>query len=212
MTRLVLCRHGEPEAAGIGRFCGAIDVELSPQGCAEAEALASSVSADVIYTSPLRRCIETARPLAVRLGVEPIVEPRLREIDFGEFDGVAYDEAEQRWPDLYASLLRDPTAMRFPGGESYADVRVRACEVLTEILDRHDGATVAAFVHAGVIRTLLAYVLLLPAEALFRIDQRYGAVNVVDWLDGTPVVRLVNSPPASPVPAGGARPPRPRGR
>jgi broad specificity phosphatase PhoE len=199
--RLVLCRHGEPEPAGIGRFCGAIDVGLSPQGIAEAEAIASSVTADVVYTSPLRRCVETAAPLAARLGLEPLVELRLREIDFGDFDGVTYAEAAERWPDVYASLLREPTTVRFPGGENYGDVRARVAETLTEILERQEGATVAAFVHAGVIRTLLAHVLSLPAEALFRIDQRYGAVNVVEWLEGTPVVRLVNGTPASLAPA-----------
>ena len=201
MTRLFLCRHGEPEAAGIGRFCGAIDVGLSPQGFAEAEALAASIDADVVYASPLRRCLETARPLAARLRVEPIVEPRLREIDFGEFDGLTYDEARERWPDVYASLLDDPTTVRFPGGESYGDVRVRVSETLAEIVEGHEGVRVAAFVHAGVIRTALALILSLPPEALFRIDQRYGAVNVVDWIDGIPVVRLVNGRPATPAPA-----------
>ncbi len=197
MTLVVLCRHGEPEEAGQGRFCGALDVGLSERGRGQAQALAAGVSADVVYTSPSRRCVETARPLAARLGVEPVVEPRLRELEFGELDGVAYDEAERRWPELYAELLRAPTTVRFPGGESYGELRGRACQALTELLERHGGARVAVFTHAGVIRTLLAHVLSLPEEALFRIDQRYGAVNVVEWLDGAPVVRLVNAPPAS---------------
>jgi broad specificity phosphatase PhoE len=201
VTRVVLCRHGEPDAAGIGRFCGAIDVALSSVGVAEAEALAC-LDVDAVYTSPVRRCFETARPLAARLELEPLVEPRLREIDFGEFDGIAYAEAEERWPEVYAALLREPTTVRFPGGENYAELRARAWAALEEIVNRHDGERVAVFTHAGVIRSLLAHVLSVPDEALFRIDQRYGAVNVVDWLDGSPVVRLVNGPPASPAPGG----------
>jgi alpha-ribazole phosphatase len=199
VTRVYLCRHGEPEAAGIGRFCGAIDVALSPVGVAEAEALAA-LDADAVHSSPVRRCVETAGPLAARLGIAPVLEPRLREIDFGDFDGVAYTEAAKRWPELYGELLRAPTTVRFPGGENYAELRARTWAALEEIVARHDGERVAVFTHAGVIRALLAHVLSVPDEALFRIDQRYGAVNVVDWLDDSPVVRLVNGPPASPVP------------
>jgi alpha-ribazole phosphatase/probable phosphoglycerate mutase len=197
MTVVVLCRHGEPEEAGRGRFCGALDVGLSERGRAHAVALAACVEADVVYTSPLRRCVETARALAARLGVEPVVEPRLREIEFGELDGVAYEDAERRWPALYTELLRSPATVRFPGGESYGELRIRVCEALDELLDRHGGGSVAVLTHAGVIRTLLAHVLSLPDEAFFRIDQRYGAVNVVEWAGGAPVVRLVNAPPAS---------------
>ncbi len=201
MTRVVLCRHGEPEAAASGRFCGALDVGLSPRGEAQARAL-SALDADVLYTSPARRCLETARPVASRLAVEPIVEPRLRELEFGELEGVPYDEAAERWPEVYDEWLRTPTGVRFPGGERYAELRSRACEALAEIVRRHDGATAAVITHAGVIRALLADVLSLPDEALFRVDQRYGAVNVFEWLEGTAVVRLVNGSPASLAPAG----------
>jgi broad specificity phosphatase PhoE len=201
VTRVYLCRHGEPEAAGIGRFCGAIDVALSPVGVAEAEALAA-LDVDAVHTSPLRRCVETARPLAARLGIEPVLEPRLREIDFGDFDGVAYSEAAERWPELYGELLRAPTRVRFPGGENYTELRTRAWAALAEIVARHDGERVAVLTHAGVVRSLLAHILSVPDEALFRIDQRYGAINEVEWLDGTPVVRLVNAPPASLAPGG----------
>jgi alpha-ribazole phosphatase len=201
VTRIYLCRHGEPEAAGIGRFCGSIDVALSPVGAAQAEALAA-LDADAVHTSPVRRCVETARPLAAQLGLEPELEPRLREIDFGDFDGLAYAEAAERWPELYGQLLRAPTRVRFPGGENYTELKARAWAALEEIVRRYDGGRVAVFTHAGVIRSLLAHILSVPDEALFRIDQRYGAVNVVDWLDGSPVVRLVNGPPASLAPDG----------
>lgn len=199
-TRLVLCRHGEPEVSATGRFCGALDVGLSPQGSAEADVLAAglvSESPRALYTSPARRALETAEPIGSAVGLEPIVDARLRELDFGELDGLRFEDAEALWPELYGEWLRTPTGVTFPGGESYADLRRRATAALKSVTDRNSGSTAVVVTHAGVIRALIAEWLALPDEAVFRIDQRYASVNVVDWFDGTPVLRVVNAPPAA---------------
>ena len=201
-TRVALCRHGEPDASALGRFCGAIDVGLSAVGEAEARALAGSLAgaqAEALYTSPARRALETSGPIGDRLTLEPIMEPRLRELDFGEVDGLPYEDVAAHRPELYAEWLRAPTQVRFPGGECYGDLQRRTLAALSAITTRHEQATTVVVTHAGVIRALLGAWLSLPDEAVFRIDQRYGSVNVVDWLDGAPVVRIVNGPPASPV-------------
>ncbi len=199
-TRLILCRHGEPDESARGRFCGAIDVGLSPRGELEADALGAgfvAASPAAVYTSPMRRSRETAVRIGSALGLDPIADERLREIDFGEVDGLTFAEVEVARPDLYADWLRTPTLVRFPGGECFADLQGRAVEAATELTARHVDRTVVVATHAGVIRSLLAAWLSLPDEALFRIDQRYGSVNVVDWLDGTPVLRLINGLPGS---------------
>ena len=185
MRRLVLCRHGEAEGVA-GRFCGAFDPPLSAEGRRQAERLAAAFREFVVCTSPARRALETARVITP----EPIVDPDLREIDFGQADGLTHDEAAARWPDLYGEWLSAPTEVCFPGGEPFADFRARVLSAL-ERIDR-DAVVVT---HAGVIRTALAHWLAMPDEALFRIDQGHGAVSVVDWLEGTPVVRRVNCPP-----------------
>jgi alpha-ribazole phosphatase len=199
-TRVVVCRHGEPDSSAFGRFCGAIDAGLSPVGESEADALAAGLVAEApaaLYTSPARRALQTAERIGVRLGLEPIVEPRLRELDFGEVDGLRFEEVAAQRPELYGEWLRAPTQVRFPGGECYVDLQRRALEALSGITTLHRGGTTVAVTHAGVIRALLAAWLSLPDEAVFRIDQRYASVNVVDWLEGTLVLRLVNGPPAS---------------
>jgi broad specificity phosphatase PhoE len=188
MTRLVLCRHGEAEDAA-GRFCGRFDPALSSRGCRQAEALAGALGeVDVLYTSPSRRALETARTIAA----EPTVDPDFRELDFGEADGLRYDEVAARWPDLYEAWLRAPTEVCFPGGEAFADFRSRVLAALARI--EQDAVVVA---HGGVVRTALAHWLSIPDEALFRIDVSHGSVSVVEWQDGMPLVRLVNAPPAS---------------
>ena len=199
--RLVLCRHAEAEAAARGRVCGRVDVGLSPSGEARADLLAASLASErpsALYASPIRRARETAERIAPVLGLEPRLDPRLRELDFGELDGMTYEDVEERWPDLYETWMRAPTEVRFPGGESFADLKRRAIEAAAGLVAAHAGETVIVVAHAGVIRALLVDWLSMPDEALFRIEQRYASVNVVEVLDGTVNVRLVNGQVAAP--------------
>jgi broad specificity phosphatase PhoE len=174
VTRLILCRHAEAGNAA--------------QTHQLAEALAGSPLA-AVYSSPLARALDTARAVAARHGVEPVQSDDLREIDFGDVDGLSFDA----YPvELKAELLRDPVSARFPGGETYGELKARVTAALSELLLGHPDETVAVVTHAGPIRAALGAWLGMPDEATFRLDQRFAAVNVVDWIDGVPMLRLVN--------------------
>jgi broad specificity phosphatase PhoE len=141
-----------------------------------------AVEGDVVYTSDLERaCV-----------VEGIRDPRLREIDRGEAEGLAFEELS---PELQRGLLEEPLRVRFPGGESWDELRERVMAALDEIAARHPDETVAVVTHAGAIRAALATWLLLPDEAVFRVELDLGSLTVVDLVDGTPLVRLVNGTP-----------------
>jgi broad specificity phosphatase PhoE len=172
--RLLLCRHAE---AGNGDQAAELARTLAP------------VELRAVYTSPLERATVTAAAVAAAHALTPVVVPELREIELGEVEGLQF---EQYPPELQAALLGEPAAVRFPGGESYEDVRRRVVRVLGEIVARHSGEAVAAISHAGAIRAALATWLEVPPAASFRLDQHFAAVNVVDWVEGTPLVRLVN--------------------
>ena len=174
--RLFLCRHA---AAGD-----------SDQVAQLAERLAG-LDVAAVYTSPLERAAATAEAVAARHGLAPLMRDELREIDLGEVDGLQFEEYT---PELQASLLNAPATVRFPGGESYEQLRRRVVGVLDEIVAQHGDETAVAVSHAGAIRAALATWLSIPPEASFRIDQRFAAVNLVDWIDGVPLVRLVNGP------------------
>jgi broad specificity phosphatase PhoE len=118
------------------------------------------------------------------------VDDDLREIDFGDFEGRRYDEIAEAHPEVYRQWMEAPTTVTFPGGESYEDLRVRALRGLTRIGRAHDCAVVVT--HGGVVRAGLAEWLSMPGDAIFRLDQRYCGVTIVEWLGDTPVVRLVN--------------------
>jgi alpha-ribazole phosphatase/probable phosphoglycerate mutase len=194
MSRLVLVRHAEPEESARGLCYGTLDVGLSGEGRANAERLPAMLGGlryDAVYASPRRRTLETAAPLARSRGLVPIVDDELREIDFGELEGRRYDEIAQTDPELYRQWMEAPTTVAFPGGESFALLRVRALRALDRIRAAHECAVVVS--HGGVVRAGLAEWLGMPGEAIFRLDQRYCGVTIVDWLGDTPVVRLMNA-------------------
>jgi alpha-ribazole phosphatase len=193
MTRLTLVRHAEPEETAHGRCYGSLDVGLSQAGLEHAARLAVELAAldyDAVVSSPRTRARETAEPLAAARDLAVTVADDLREIDFGSFEGRTYAEIEQSEPELFRAWMETPTAVRFPGGESYGDLRVRATRALDAVRAAHESAVVVT--HGGVIRAGLAGWLELPDHAIFRLDQSYCGVTVVEWVGETPIVRLLN--------------------
>jgi broad specificity phosphatase PhoE len=112
----------------------------------------------------------------------------LAEIDFGAFERMTPDEIERADPELYARWTTAPAAVRFPGGEAYADVRARAVRAVEEMVRRHRDETAVVVAHAGPIRIVLAWALDMPDEASFRLGVPHASVSVVHWTAGHPVV------------------------
>lgn len=206
-TRALLIRHAEPEDDARGRCYGRLDVRLSPKGLEHARALAERIRAIPlagVYTSPRRRAEQTATAICARRALAPVPRDGLSELDFGDFEGRTYDEIEVEQPDFFRRWMTSPTEVRFPGGESYAQLRDRATSTLDELRATHPGDAFAVVTHGGVVRAMLATLLHLPDDRAFALDVGYLRVSVVDWFDGAPVVRLVNGAAAD-VPAQLAR-------
>lgn len=194
-TRLVLVRHGEPSEEVRGRCYGRMEIGLSPRGraqAAEASALLGDVPVAALYSSPQARARETAAAFAAPRGLPIVVDERLREIDFGELEGLTWDEARARHPEVYEAWMSRPTSVTFPGGESWTILRARSLAAQRDIVARHPGETVVVVAHGGVHRALVADALGLADEHVFKVDQSYGCVSVVDHHDGGQWVRLLN--------------------
>jgi broad specificity phosphatase PhoE len=116
----------------------------------------------------------------------------LREIDFGDFEGLAYDEIATRYPELYRQWMEAPTEVRFPNGESFCEMRSRVLEAFDAIEREWKDQTVAIISHGGVNRILIAWALQIPDKHLFRVAQDYAAVNLLTIEDGVPRVELMN--------------------
>jgi probable phosphoglycerate mutase len=190
-----LLRHGQTEHTPERRFSGSSDLPLSELGRAEARAAALSLKdrgIDAIVCSPLRRCRETAAAAADVLGLPVEVDDDLRELDFGEWEGLTRDEAVARNP-LALRRFFGATDVRAPGGESIADVSARVARARRRILDRYAGQTVLVVSHVTPIKLLLAAGLGAGDEVVHRVFLEAASLCTVAWSsDGRTSVRLVN--------------------
>jgi alpha-ribazole phosphatase len=194
-TRLILLRHGEPDQTVHGRCYGRLDPGLSRRGreqMRQAWRLLNDQPATAIYSSPSRRAVESANLRAVAIPAAAI-DDRLREIDFGAFEGLTYLEISARYPRQYVEWMTQPTNVAFPDGESFVTMSGRVRTAIDQIRRLHSGKTVAIVSHGGVNRIVLAAALDLDARHIFRLDQAYACVNVIDYLGDEPVVRVMNA-------------------
>jgi len=186
MSRLVLVRHAEPAPDVRGRCYGTLNVALSDRGREQAAALAMALRdepIDLVVSSPRVRALQTAAALG-----QPVeIDERLCELDFGDFEGRTYEELEREEPELFRRWMSSPTTVRFPNGESYADLRARATAALAAVRDRVEHAVVVT--HGGVIRAGLAAWLELPDHAIFCDERHFAEPRM---RDDDPVERVAS--------------------
>ncbi len=162
---LILVRHAETEWNSTGRCQGVADLPLSGCGREQARRVALSLSAtplSAVYTSDLRRAVETAREVAAPHGLEPVADRRLREMDQGRFEGLRYEEIKRSHADFLRRWRSAPEVVRIPGGETLLEVQGRMLQVVDEILKQHAGGRVAVVSHQLALSSLLCGLLGLP--------------------------------------------------
>jgi broad specificity phosphatase PhoE len=155
---LLLIRHAESSWNAAGCWQGHGDPPLSDRGRAQANALARKLtreSIDIIVSSDLRRAAETAAILAEARGLRPLLNPRLRELDIGDWEGLTRDQIERTAGDVLRRFDDGDLGVRPGGGENLREIEQRAFSVVTELVDAHPGQRLAIVTHLGVIRALL---------------------------------------------------------
>ncbi len=179
MSALIFIRHGETEMAG--RFCGHSDPALNPAGELQAARAAEQVAelgVRRIYSSDLRRAWQTADLLARRIGVEVELQRSLREIDFGLWEGLRWQEIETRFPGEAVQWLREFPLRSAPGGETYAAFTSRIEAVIESLLRAPLAGTIAVVTHRGVMRYALRRFFGFAEEEAWTRTEPYGAVVV----------------------------------
>jgi alpha-ribazole phosphatase/probable phosphoglycerate mutase len=116
----------------------------------------------------------------------------LAELDFGEFEGKSYCEIERTYPELYASWMRCPTEVQFPGGETFPRMCERVLGAVRRLRQKRAGTGIVIVSHGGVNRIILADALGAPLTNIFRFGQHYAALNIVRYYGEYAVVELVN--------------------
>lgn len=161
-TRLLLIRHGETADNLARKLTGWGDPPLMEQAIQRihrlAQHLAGNFAITALYTSPLRRTLHTAWIIGDRLGLTPVVLEDLKEINFGNADGLTSEEIRERFPALYAAMMADGRNYSFtwPNGESRAQFLQRTRRVFAEIVGANPDRVVAVVAHGGSIALYLA--------------------------------------------------------
>lgn len=195
-TRLYLVRHGEITTSNEWRYVGHMDVELTETGISQMERVGQRLKGekiDVLLSSDLKRTRRGAEIIGSLFNLMPTAERDFREVNLGHWEGLTRDEIVERFQKEFEERAAHLTEYRIEGGESFADLQKRVINRLTAVLDAYQGKTILLVAHGGVNRVILTHVLGMDLCNLTRIDQEYGCLNIIDYFDGMPVVRLMNS-------------------
>ncbi|WP_104191661.1 histidine phosphatase family protein [Cryobacterium sp. Y82] len=161
MSTVILARHGETLWHAENRYAGSTDVGLTYQGRAQSFALgrwAAGQPLSAVYSSDLSRAVITATPSADALGLTVRIDPRIREVDFGQGEGLTSAEMREAFPEAAKNFQRRPGHCPLPGGESGVAAVDRAWPALEQIADGHDGP-VLVVMHSTLMRLVLCRVL-----------------------------------------------------
>lgn len=145
-----------------------------------------------VYTSNLSRAIKSGEIIAAPHCIIPVSIPDLRERSFGIWEGMSFTEIRDQYPEEFNAWADNPLKYSPVGGESTLDMSHRVIAALEKIISSHDGQFVAIVAHGGVNRIILCHIMGVPFENIFRIEQDFAAVNVIEFWDKYPVVKLLN--------------------
>ena len=158
MTTILLARHGETDWNRDGRFQGHADPPLNAAGRRQAVELSAALAREqlaAVYSSPLRRAVETAEVIATAHGLEPVPVDALREVDVGSWQGLTSAEVEKRFPEQHARWLH--YGQGWEDGETYEQMGERVVAALLDLAAAHDGNRILAVTHGGPIRAAIAF-------------------------------------------------------
>jgi alpha-ribazole phosphatase len=176
MSRVLFIRHAETEMAG--RFCGHSDPELNAQGRTQLTSLAHQLSAepiDTVYSSDLRRASATAQAIASVREIPQVIRPALREIDFGQWEGLSWEQIEQMDPEYVRTWVARYPHLPAPSGETFHAFETRVLREVNHLLDANRGP-IAVVTHGGVLRAVLRHLCGCSDEEAWQQTQAYCSI------------------------------------
>jgi broad specificity phosphatase PhoE len=186
MTEIILARHGETEWNVEEIFRGRVDVELNQTGRRQAELLAehlSELNIEAVYSSPLKRALDTAEAIARRHNLKVKASPGLIDCDFGQWQGLPLKEVRVKYKELYRQWAESPHLVKIPGGESLDGVRERALKVVDGVIAKHQERVVLVS-HRVVNKVLICALLGLDNSHFWNIRQDVCGTTTFSHQDG----------------------------
>lgn len=194
-TRFILLRHGQTQHSAEQRFSGTSDPELTDTGRDQARRAADALRKfghiDAVVASPQARAQGTARIAAGALGLDVVVDEGLRELDFGDFEGLTREEALARDAEAFETWQSSPNNAP-PGGESLTALHRRVSRTREKLQERYEGQTVLVVTHMTPVKSFLRQALGAGPELFKHVFLDLASISVVDYYGDFGVVRCVN--------------------
>ena len=193
MKKIFLVRHGLTTLNEQRRYCGVSNDCLSSQGLKQAQNVADLLSKekfDSIYTSPLKRCLETSKPIAQSHDISSEPLAGLSEINFGLWEGLTFEEIQTAYPDQMKVWFEKPDKFTFPKGESVYDFRKRVMASLDIILAGQGDSLIVA--HGGSLRIMICHLCGWGMESLHSFELEPASLTILENHENSAVVRVLN--------------------
>lgn len=191
MGRLILVRHGQTDMNADGIYFGWLDPQLNKLGNSQGERarkVLEKLEYDTIYSSDLKRAYETAN-LVNYLNRDIVLDKRLREINFGIFEGLSYNEIQERYPEECQKSENDWQNYNFVNGESPRDMQKRAVDFVESLDLEKDNLVVT---HWGVINCILSWYFSKDLDSYWKYSVENGGVCIIEFVNRFPVLKGLN--------------------
>ncbi len=188
-------RHGVSEFNSAHRFAGHSDVDLTEVGYQQAERLRDRLASekiDAVCSSDLKRCRITAEIISSRHKVAIETCPELREMNYGDAEGLTYDEISRLYPEVAEQVINFNLKLKFPGGESFEEFLARVKPFLGKLEKFALAQTVLVVAHSGPLRVLVCYLLGIDQSHWWQISLDNGSLSIVETSPRGAVVNLLN--------------------
>jgi broad specificity phosphatase PhoE len=182
--RLMLVRHGETKWNRENRIVGHTEIGLNSTGHRQVALLARALSKEKverIYSSPLRRAVETANAIAKQHGLDVVTDDALKEVDAGELDGITIEEVVRRYGNFWEEWAKGAGTLRMPGGETMGELQQRSWSAITRVVTDHPEGKVIIVSHTLTILSILTTALGMPLEDFRRLRLSLASVNTLDF-------------------------------
>jgi alpha-ribazole phosphatase len=192
--KLLLLRHGDIGEQYRDRYIGSTDVSMSPRGHRQVRAVRALLRKEEpgqCISSPMKRCRETAAVIMEAADMKFTVDPDLREIDFGRWEGMAFDEIQEAFPEEMDRWSEFSADFTFPEGEKIGDFQARIIGVAHRLVT-NPADTIIVCTHGGVIRLLICHFLGLQPWQYILFKVKHASLTTIKLFDGSGILSGLN--------------------
>lgn len=195
MIKIILVRHGETEDNDKGVYSGFNDTSLTQKGLRQAEIVSEKLreeNIEYIVSSNLNRTMKTAEIINKNHNIDIILEKKLREMNFGSWEGLSYKEIKDAYPKELKNWENDWMNYSPPNGESSIQMYDRVIKAIDEMMDQYRNKNILIVSHAGCIRAILSHLIGCGIEDYWKFKIDNCGLSIIEIVDDFPILAALN--------------------